>query len=115
MSDWGATHSTSIGAGLDIEMPAAKFMNGSILSAAMASGSVTQAMIDDSVLRILTPMFALGVMDANASTWDYRKLETNATSDEATTLARRLSAVSTVLLKNEDASYPSRRGCGRWP
>lgn len=110
MSDWGATHSTSIGAGLDIEMPAAKFMNGSILSAAMASGSVTQAMIDDSVLRILTPMFALGVMDANASTWDYRKLETNATSDEATTLARRLSAASTVLLKNEDGLLPLKTG-----
>ena len=27
MSDWGATHSTSIGQGLDVEMPGAAFMN----------------------------------------------------------------------------------------
>ena len=106
MSDWGATHSTSIASGLDVEMPAARYMNGSMLAKAMASGGVTRHTIDDSLLRILTPMFALGVMDAEPSTWDYRRLQANVTTDEAVAAARHLSAASTVLLRNEGGLLP---------
>ena len=39
VSDWGATHATAIGAGLDMEMPNAKFM-GRALLAAVKAGNV---------------------------------------------------------------------------
>ena len=56
MSDWGATHSTSIMRGLDQEMPGGGKM-GSPLIAAVESGQIPLSFVDDSVLRILTPMY----------------------------------------------------------
>ena len=100
MSDWGATHSTSIGAGLDVEMPGQRFMNSTHIRAAISAGSASAAMVLDSVTRILTPMFAVGVMDEPASAWDWSKLKDNVTTSASLASARRLSAASTVLLKN---------------
>ena len=100
MSDWGATHSTSIAAGLDMEMPGAAFMNGSQLEAAIAKGLATPDNVRDSAVRILAPMFAVGVMDAPDGTWSYKKIAANVTTAASSASARHLSAVSTVLLKN---------------
>lgn len=105
MSDWGATHSTSINAGLDQEMPKADFM-GQGLSAAVAAGTVTEATVDESVTRILTSMFSVGVMDAPKDTWDWKKLKLNVTSAAADTSARKLSAMSHVLVKNKGDLLP---------
>lgn len=41
MSDWGATHSTSIMAGLDIEMPGANYMNSASIKAGIQAGNIT--------------------------------------------------------------------------
>lgn len=57
MSDWDATHSTSLAAGLDQEMPGAAFMGEDKLLAMLAKGTITQAQIDGSVMRMLLPMF----------------------------------------------------------
>ena len=73
MSDYGATHSTTqaILGGLDQEMPGnttpqtgpgACFFCGPLLDAVRA-GQVPVTRIDDAVLRILRPMFALGLFD----------------------------------------------------
>jgi beta-glucosidase len=54
MSDWDATYS-AVGAangGLDLEMPSGKFMNPKNLTAAVKSGEVSEATIDDKVRRI---------------------------------------------------------------
>ena len=56
MSDWGATHSTSIKQGLDVEMPGAGWMNADKIGAQLSAGIITQSVIDDSVTRILTTM-----------------------------------------------------------
>mmetsp|Transcript_9552 Transcript_9552/g.18119 ORF Transcript_9552/g.18119 Transcript_9552/m.18119 type:complete len:717 (+) Transcript_9552:36-2186(+) len=106
MSDWGATHSPSIMEGLDVEMPSANFMNAQNLNAMLKNGTVTQAAVDDSVFRILYAMFAVGVMDEPASAWDWKKLKVNATTDASAASARHLSAISTVLLKNEGSVLP---------
>jgi beta-glucosidase len=106
MSDWGATHSTSIMAGLDMEMPAADSMNPEKIKAGLASGNITQAAIDDAIFRILRAMFAVGVMDEPASAWDWAKLKENVTTADSVASARRLSAQSTVLLKNNKAVLP---------
>jgi beta-glucosidase len=115
MSDWGATHSTSINAGLDQEMPGAGWM-GARLTAAVHAGNVSLAKVDDSARRILTPMFAVGLFDApNTNT----KLN-NVTSPEHNALARSLAARSVVLLKNDARSdqddQPAAGHAGaRWP
>ncbi len=46
MSDWGATHSTSIAAGLDVEMPGADFMGAKLLQA-VQQGQIDEAYVDD--------------------------------------------------------------------
>merc|ERR1712194_378756 len=106
MSDWGATHSTSIMRGLDLEMPGASFMNAELIKPAMAAGTITESAIDDSVMRILRPMFAVGVMDEPVSAWDWKKLEKNVTTDASLASARPLSAISTVMLKNHQGILP---------
>ena len=73
MSDWGATHSTSIDAGLDQEMPKADFM-GDSLAAAVTAGKVSEAAVDASVTRILSALYAVGVMDEPAGTYNFAKL-----------------------------------------
>eukprot|EP00929_Paragymnodinium_shiwhaense_P056860 TRINITY_DN28467_c0_g1_i1.p1 TRINITY_DN28467_c0_g1~~TRINITY_DN28467_c0_g1_i1.p1 ORF type:complete len:546 (+),score=72.31 TRINITY_DN28467_c0_g1_i1:152-1639(+) len=106
MSDWGATHSRSIMAGLDMEMPNADFMNATAVSQGLNDGSVTQRRVDDAVYRVLLPMFDVGVMDQPEGTWDWKNLQKNVSTEESAASARRLSALSTVLLKNEGGILP---------
>jgi beta-glucosidase len=63
MSDYGATHSTveAMRAGLDQEQPSFGFFDQ--LVAAVNSGQVAESEIDVRVLRILTPMYRLGLFD----------------------------------------------------
>jgi beta-glucosidase len=64
MSDFGSTPSTvrAARAGLDQEMPSEVFF-GDELVAAVRSGKVSMATIDDKVMRILRQMFRLGLFD----------------------------------------------------
>jgi len=110
MSDWGATHSTSIMEGLDIEMPTAKFMNPDDIKAKIANGTATEAAVTESVTRILRALFAVGTMDVPTSSWSWKKQGTNCTTEASVTSARKLSAASTVLLKNDGAILPLSKG-----
>jgi beta-glucosidase len=103
MSDWGATHSTvaSANAGLDMEMPDdANF--GSALAAAVATGSVSQARIDDMVRRILVSLLRLGVLDDPPTGTP----ATVVTSAEHSALAREAAAAGITLLQNRDGALP---------
>jgi beta-glucosidase len=104
MSDWGATHSMSINAGLDQEMPGQKYMSNAKIREAMQSGSVKQAKIDDSALRVLTPLFAVGAFDKNNTNTPANNVSTEAHNQ----LAMSLSAMSTVLMKNDKGLLPLR-------
>jgi hypothetical protein len=42
MSDWTATHSASIGRGLDQEMPSSRYMNNQSISALLSSGAIDE-------------------------------------------------------------------------
>eukprot|EP01121_Diplochlamys_sp_Union-15-3_P007931 TRINITY_DN205_c0_g1_i1.p1 TRINITY_DN205_c0_g1~~TRINITY_DN205_c0_g1_i1.p1 ORF type:complete len:679 (-),score=206.24 TRINITY_DN205_c0_g1_i1:112-2148(-) len=103
MSDWGATHSSAkaANAGLDQQMPDASFF-GAPLTQAVNNGQVSKARVDDMALRILTPMFAVGLFD-NPQTGN---LSVDVRSTEHTLLARKLATVSTVLLKNDNNLLP---------
>ena len=91
MSDWGATHSTSIMAGLDQEMPGAGAMNTAKITAGIAAKNITEAAVDESVTRILQGMFMAGVMDTHDKdkmAYDFSKHSANVTSESAANLAR---------------------------
>ena len=64
MSDFEATHSTveAANAGLDQEMPSAKFFGDHLLQA-IQTGQVSLATLDDKVHRILRTMFAHGLFE----------------------------------------------------
>eukprot|EP00051_Salpingoeca_urceolata_P005714 m.76313 g.76313 ORF g.76313 m.76313 type:complete len:680 (+) comp14507_c2_seq1:2997-5036(+) len=107
VSDWGATHSTdqSLTNGLDIEMPHANFYSQANIQKALDNKNITMADIDDTCVRILSGWYSLPedkrypcggkvCIDANVSTPDHKAL------------ARKLSAMSTVLLKNEGGLLP---------
>ena len=106
LSDWGGVHSTvpAALAGLDVEMPGASFF-GAALAAAVASGEVPLALIDDKVLRILTPMFAQGLFDIPQQ----GHADSNVSSARHGALARTLAAAGTVLLKNSPGVLPLAR------
>jgi len=63
LSDWGATHSTvaAANAGLSQQMPDDSYF-GAPLKAAVLAGQVTNETLDTMVTRVLTPLFATGVM-----------------------------------------------------
>jgi beta-glucosidase len=102
-SDYQATHSTvqSAEAGMDQEMPAPQFY-GSALQAAVNSGQVSNATLNQMVTRILTEMFRFN---------EFNNPPTGSTGATVTTSAHQ--AVSTdvaedgtVLLKNAGSTLP---------
>lgn len=101
-SDWGATHTTSLNAGLDVEMPGQSWMNAELIKQAIASGEILESKVDDSVLRILTALFAIGEFDdPNTNT-----PANNMASPEHHQIAADVAAAGTVLLQNRDDFLP---------
>ncbi len=95
MSDWGATHSISINAGLDQEMPSGIYM-GAPLAAAVAAGNVSVDKVDDSVVRMLTSMFQVGIFDI-PNTGNFMN---NVSTPEHSHWARVLATQGLILLQN---------------
>src|SRR5215469_13966657 len=102
-SDYQATHSTvqSAIAGNDQEMPAPQFY-GSALQAAVQSGQVSMATLDQMVSRILTEMFDFG---------EFNNPPTGSTGATVTTPANhavstQVAEDGTVLLKNSGGTLP---------
>jgi beta-glucosidase len=108
-SDWDGMVSTvpSALAGLDIEMPKAKFY-GKQLSAAVDGGSVPMATIDAAVRRILRTKFCFE-LDTNPPQVDPALVESPAHTDLALEVAQR----AIVLLKNDGAALPLDRAAIR--
>lgn len=104
MSDWTATHSTvnSVKAGLDQEMPLGIYYSENHLEDALNSGEIDIAQINNSVQRILTSMYAIGLFDTPAG----GDPMANVTSDAHNKLAREIAATSTVLAKNSGDLLP---------
>lgn len=103
MSDWGATHSTvaSANTGLDQEMPDAKYY-GVSLKAAIASGQVSMATLDEHVRRILVTMFRFGLFDKpQTGTWD-----SSVRTPEHGAFSLQAAEQGTVLLKNANGLLP---------
>lgn len=106
MSDWYATHSLvdAVTAGLDQEMPIGIYYGW--LESAISAGELTEAEIDAMVVRVLTPVFALGLVGNPPP--PSHNVFANATSDAHNRLALKLAESSITLLKNEGALLPLR-------
>lgn len=115
LSDFGATHSTAkaILAGLDQEMPG-NFNPSEVpgnclfcapLLEAVQNGSVPASRIDNAVLRILRPMFALGL-------FDNPPIVQPLPEDEHSAFAKTVAERSMVLLKNDHNTLPIGAGVG---
>ena len=65
MSDWAATYDgvAAANAGLDLEMPSGRFMNPQSLEPAVRGGTVSEAVIDDKVRRLLELAARFGWLD----------------------------------------------------
>jgi beta-glucosidase len=100
LTDFGAAHSTegSIEAGLDMETGTDVFY-GAALLAAVQEGRVAEALVDESVLRILRTMFAFGVFDG-----DYTPSAIPVAEHGA--VAREVEEDAITLLKNDGATLP---------
>ena len=106
MSDWGATHSTSINEGLDQEMPVGLHFSGHVLRSMVENGTITREKIEDSVTRMLVPMFQMGLFDRPEP--DKDAFANDVTSEAHTRVARDLAARAQMLLKNDGDVLPIR-------
>eukprot|EP01052_Picozoa_sp_SAG31_P041814 SAG31_NODE_6446_length_2015_cov_1.126305_1_plen_530_part_00 len=103
MSDWGATRSSSINQGLDVEMPTGQWLNQSVIHAMLAAGNTTRHKIAESATRILWGLFQTGLMDRpNINGSIYR----NVSTPSHVRLARQIAATSSVLLQNKGNILP---------
>jgi beta-glucosidase len=100
VSDWGATHSTeqASAAGLDMEQPVG-LSYGDPMKAAVTSGKVPMAELDEHARRVLRSMFAAGLFD-----YPTKKSVVDAEAGLAT--ARRIAENTTILLKNDKNLLP---------
>ena len=100
VSDWGATHSTerASAAGLDMEQPVG-LSYGDPLKAAVQSGKVPIAELNEHARRVLRTMFAAGLFD-----YPTKKSVVDVEGGLAT--ARRIAENTTVLLKNDNNLLP---------
>ena len=116
VTDWGAQHDLipSANGGLDQEMEWVEnanhtrygqpgFANAEFL-AALQNGSIPMSRLDDMATRILTPMYALGLVDDPPKAAQTTAAVTRSTERDA--LALKLSEQSIALLKNEASLLP---------
>src|ERR1700690_352560 len=99
-SDWGGTHSAekASAAGLDNEEPEDLFF-GEKLKAAVKSGKVPMAELDEHVHRILRSEFASGIVD-------FPRQTSVVDVEGGLEISRPIAEQSTVLLKNEGGLLP---------
>lgn len=95
VSDWGATRSTvaAANAGLDLEMPGPPRFFGDKLNAAVRSGEVSKAQIDDNVRRIARLIVRSGLLDGPLPPGEIG-------GDRHRAIARAAADEAIVLLKN---------------
>ncbi|MHB1023026.1 MAG: beta-glucosidase [Acidobacteriaceae bacterium] len=106
MSDWDATYDgvAAANGGLDLEMPYAKLMTADTLKAALQSGKVTEATIDEKVRNILRKAIEFHFLDRP-------QIEPSIPLESADNHAFTLKAAeeSLTLLKNEGNVLPLNR------
>jgi len=103
MSDWDATYDgvAAANGGLDLEMPAGKFMNRATLLPAVKAGKVSEATIDDKVRRILRTAIRFGWLDREQT-----DLSVPLYNEKGGQVALEAARSGMVLLKNDSNLLP---------
>ena len=106
MSDWDATYDGVAAAnnGLDLEMPSAKFMNEQTLLPAVRSGQVTEATLDDKLMRLFRVALRYGWIGPDARPQQIDSLPLYSVADRA--IALQGARESLTLLKNDHHFLP---------
>ena len=107
MSDWDATYDgvAAANAGLDLEMPLARFMNRETLLPAIKDGRVSVATIDNKVRRILQTAIRFGWFDREQTDLSIPRF-----NQQGRQVALEAARESMVLLKNESNLLPLSKG-----
>lgn len=94
VSDWGAVNDRVAGvkAGLDLEMPPSCGVNDRLIEKAVRDGSLDEAVLDETVIRILDIVYRFAENRDNEAVFDRHKQHE---------FSRRVAEESLVLLKNE--------------
>lgn len=103
ISDWNSLYSTEgpIRAGLDLEMPKARWLSEKRVRKALSSGSITMEMIDSMVFDLLHTLIRFGVFDRPAVAEEpaYSYIS-------AAEIASRCAEEAIILLKNDEGLLP---------
>jgi len=104
IGDWGSIHDTTeaLNGGTDIEMPDPNLYTPAAIQAAIQSGKVSQALIDDKVRRIIRCMVRTGVLDGLPQP-DESKI---VNSPEHQAVALKVAQEGITLLKNAGGVLP---------
>lgn len=94
----------SINAGVDMDMQGSAFLNE--IAALVKSNKVSVETIDNSVRRILTAKYKLGLFDDPYRYCDKKREATEIMTPEFREFAREVAARSCVLLKNDNKTLP---------
>ncbi len=105
MSDWTSVYSTAnaANAGLDLEMPKQVFFTPEKLKAELATGRITEAVIDKKVEHLLSTFSAFGLLD-RVQKLDSIELDYAPSRETALAVARE----GIVMLKNDKGILPLR-------
>lgn len=105
VSDWGAVNNRVDGLrnGNDLEMPSSGGINDQKIVAAVESGELDEAILDETVDRLLDIILKAKEIKKQKYTYDIKAHNE---------IARQISAQSMVLLKNEDKVLPLKGGDG---
>jgi len=103
VSDWGAVNerAASLAAGLELEMPSSHGAGDGKIVAAVRSGELSEAQLDQAVERVLRVVF---------QAVDARQPDAAYDAEAHHALAREVASECMVLLKNEDELLPLARG-----
>jgi beta-glucosidase len=123
VSDWGSVREMvvhgyatdladaahkAIAAGSDMDMESMAYT--AALAPLVKAGKVDVALVDDAVRRILTKKFELGLFDDPYRFSDAQREQAVLNDPAHRKLAREVAAKSMVLLKNDNAALPFKRG-----
>src|SRR5690606_30977314 len=107
MGDLQAVSALAINAGIDMDMVGEGFLT--TLQKSYEEGKVSMETIDTAVKRMLTAKYQLGLFDDPYKYCDVDRAKTEIFTDDHRAFARKVSAESMVLLKNDKQTLPLKK------
>lgn len=107
MGDLQAVSAMALNAGIDMDMVGEGLLT--TLEKSYNEGKVSMATIDTAVKRMLTAKYQLGLFDDPYKYCDVERAKTEIFTDEHRAFARKVSAESMVLLKNDHQTLPLKK------